>query len=91
MMRKIILVSIAFIASFDFVCLAQTADSEINLTKINTGLLESLFIKKLAESVYFSAKLMLSLDCYKQVNWHATLIGPRLKCVETRLIHATIN
>jgi len=47
MMRKIILVSIAFIASFDFVCLAQTADSEINLTKINTGLLESLFIKKL--------------------------------------------
>ena len=47
MMRKIVLLSFLFITSFDFSCLAQTADSEINLTKINTSLLESLFIKKL--------------------------------------------
>ena len=46
-MQKVFLVSFAILIATGYSFFAQTANSEINLTKINTNLLENLFIKKL--------------------------------------------
>ena len=46
-MQKVFLLAVAVIIATCYSCIAQTATSEINLAKINTNLLESLFMKKL--------------------------------------------